>query len=147
MTLEQWNANGWLKPHEITVEEMTRLLTAARSDLADARVDISPAWRFAIAYNAALRLCTLALAVAGYRAARDQKHYRTIAALPLIVGDDARELTQFLDTCRTKRHDVTYEGLDAISESEATELVDAVGELESLILSWLRRRHPKFASR
>ena len=60
---------------------------------------------------------------------------KTIAALPLILREGARELTQLLDTCRTTRHDVTYEGLDAISESEALELVIAVKELENLVRS------------
>jgi hypothetical protein len=46
----------------------------------DAKKDLSPSWRFAIADNAALRLCTAALQTAGYRATRDQRHYRTIAA-------------------------------------------------------------------
>lgn len=58
------------------------------------------------------------------------------------MGDKARELARFLDACRTKRHDVTYEGLDAISKAEVMELVDAVKELEGLILSWLRRTYP-----
>ena len=140
MTLEQWKANGWLKPHDIAAEELAAQLTAAQSDLSDAAADISPAWRFAIAYNAALRLCTAALAAAGFRADRDQKHYRTIAALPLIVGAEARELSGFLDTCRTKRHEVTYEGLSTVSGAEAQELVDAVKELEVLVRNWLRER-------
>jgi hypothetical protein len=35
--------------------------------------------------------------------APDQKHYRTIAALPLLLGPEAVELSGFLDSCRTKR--------------------------------------------
>ena len=122
---------------------MSDQLHAAGTDLTDAGADISPAWRFAIAYNAALRLCSAVLAAAGYRAARDQKHYRTIAALPLILGDDLAELTAFLDTCRSKRHEVTYESASAISDSEADELVEAVKELEGTAVSWLRRVHPE----
>ena len=103
MSLETWEANGWLRPHTITANEMAALLRAARSELTDAGADISPASRFTIAYNAALRLCTAALAAAGYRSARDQKHFRTITALPLILGSEVEELARFLDTCRTKR--------------------------------------------
>lgn len=116
------------------------LIDAARADLTDAGQGISPAWRFAIAYNAALRLCTAALQTAKYRATRDQKHYRTIAALPLILGPEAAELAGFLDHCRTKRHDVTYESLSAVSAAEADELVAAVRELERLVKTWLRKR-------
>ena len=60
----------------------------------DARKDLSNAWRFAIAYTAALRLCGVVLSAAGYRAAREQKQYRTIAVLPLIMG---QELTGAVD--------------------------------------------------
>lgn len=146
MNLADWEANSWLRPHRITAEEMAALLSAARSDLADAAVDISTGWRFAIAYNAALRLCTAALAAAGYRSSREQKHFRTIASLPLILGEELQELTRFLDTCRTKRHEVTYEGLSAISESEAAELIEAVKELERLVLAWLKSAHPELVA-
>ncbi len=138
MSLETWLANGWLVRHTASAQETSDLLEAAASDLADARKDLSPSWRFAIAYNAALRLCTAVLQTAGYRASRDQKHYRTIAALPLVIGAEAREIARFLDSCRTKRHEVTYEALSGLSESEAAELVKAVGELETLARDWLR---------
>lgn len=140
MSLRQWADNGWLVPHRATEQELADLIAAADADLADARKDISPAWRFAIAYNAALRLCTVALAGSGYRAARDQKHYRTIAALPLTIGKTADELATFLDQCRTKRHDVTYESLSGVSEGEADELVAAVEELDELVRRWAQSR-------
>lgn len=143
MKLDDWVANGWLARHQASGSETDDLIDAAHRDLVDARKDISPAWRFAIAYNAALRLCTAALQVAGYRATRDQKHYRTIAALPLIVGADAQELSDFLDQCRTKRHDVTYDALSAVSVREAEELIEAAVELEKRVRSWLKSRGPR----
>ncbi len=142
MSLEDWRANGWLAAHDATPAEIRAVVEAAGTDLADARKDISPAWRFAIAYNAALRLATAALEAAGYRAAREQKHYRTIAALPLILGAGAAELSAFLDGCRAKRHDVTYETPSAVTDEEADELIEAVRELERLVRRWLRSRMP-----
>ena len=146
MSLKDWADNGWLVRHQASAQETNDLLEAARRDLADARKDISAGWRFAIAYNAALRLCSAALQAAGYRATRDQKHYRTIAALPLILGSEVRELADFLDQCRAKRHDVTYEALSAVSDREAADLVKAVAELEHEVRTWLRsqaaRRRP-----
>jgi hypothetical protein len=44
---------------------------------------ISEDWKLNIAYNAALQAATAALAAAGYRAAREQHHYRTIQSLAL----------------------------------------------------------------
>lgn len=140
MSLETWLANGWLARHTASAQEIRDLLDAAARDMADAKQDISPPWRFAIAYNAALRLCTAALQAAGYRATREQKHYRTIAALPLLLGPDAREPAQFLDSCRTKRHEVTYESLSAVTESEVAELIETVGELDTKVRAWLESR-------
>jgi hypothetical protein len=142
MSLDQWLANGWLTRHETSAEEVREGLATAASDLADAGKDISPGWRFAIAYNAALRLGTVVLAAAGYRAVREQKHYRTIAALPLLLGGEAEELAAFLDRCRTRRHDVTYESVSSVSADEVTELREAVQDLDARVRAWLRRRHP-----
>ena len=143
MSLETWLANGWITRHVASPRDLRDLLDAAGAHLADTRKDLSPAWRFAIAYNAALRLCTAALQAAGYRATREQKHYRTIAALPLVLGSEARELGEFLDGCRSKRHDVTYESLTAITDSEAAELIKAVVELDERVRTWLRSRTPE----
>ena len=49
--------------------------------------DISADWRFGIAYNAALKLCTILLYAEGYRPEKTLQHYRTIQALPLILGN------------------------------------------------------------
>ena len=59
-----------------------------------------------------------------------------------MLGDDAREIAHFLDSCRTKRHEVMYEVLSAVTESEAAELVEAVGELETLVRDWLKLANP-----
>ena len=118
------------------------LLDAVERDLHDAGQRLSSGWRFAIAYTSALRLSSVALFASGYRAERDHKHYRTIAALPLVLGPDVAELAQFLDTCRSKRHEVTYESATAVSEAEADELIGAVDELSKRIREWLKAAHP-----
>ena len=85
MALKQWAANGWLRSHETSPEETANLFGIVDRDLADAAGGISPDWRFGIAYNAALKLCTILLYASGYRAERALQHYRTIQAMPLIL--------------------------------------------------------------
>lgn len=64
MSLKQWAANGWLKPHKTSRQEIENLLGIVRRDLEDASAHaISADWRFGIAYNAALKLCTVLLHV------------------------------------------------------------------------------------
>jgi hypothetical protein len=85
MTLKQWEANGWLKPHKTSRKEIGNLLAIVRRDLADARAKgISDDWRFGIAYNAALKLCTILLCAEGFRPPQSLAHYRSLQALPLI---------------------------------------------------------------
>lgn len=65
MSLQQWAANGWLKFHKTSTQEISDLFSIVDRDLTDAEKSISPDWRFGIAYNAALKLCTTLLQASG----------------------------------------------------------------------------------
>jgi hypothetical protein len=143
MTLKQWADNGWLESHVTSVEEIANLLAIVDRDLADAGGSISPDWRFGIAYNAALKLCTILLYTEGYRAARALQHYRTIQALPLILGPGHRADAEYLDSCRKKRNIVEYDYVGGATEAEALELSAYVGELREIVLGWLKQYHPQ----
>jgi len=100
MTLKNWLNNGWLRTHKSSTKEIADLLMIVERDLKDAEGGISDDWRFGIAYNAALKICTIFLYAAGYRAEKNLQHYRTIQALPLILGADRKADADYLDTCR-----------------------------------------------
>lgn len=56
-------------PTRASRKEIEGLLSIVDRDLKDAREQaISPDWRLGIAYNAALKLCTVLLHASGYRA-------------------------------------------------------------------------------
>ena len=78
MTLKQWMDNGWLRPHKTSAEEIENLFMIIDRDLKDAKGGISDDWRFGIAYNAALKLCTILLYAEGFKAEKTLQHYRTI---------------------------------------------------------------------
>lgn len=82
MSLQQWAENGWLRPYSTNQKEITDLLAIVERDLADAAGSISSDWRFGIAYNAALKLCTVLLYASGFRPQRTLAHHRTIQSLP-----------------------------------------------------------------
>jgi hypothetical protein len=82
MSLADWERNGWLRPHQTSAQEIRDLLAVVERDLADcATEDISADWRTNIAYNAALQAAGAALVASGYRATRDQHHFRVIQSL------------------------------------------------------------------
>jgi len=146
MTLSKWAEYGWLRQHKTTRQEISDLLGIVDRDLNDARVgDISTDWQFGIAYNAALKLCSILLFAEGYRAGQGLQHYRTIQALPLILGTARDADAAYLDVCRIKRNTVEYDRIGTTSESEALELITFVSELRSEVVMWLQANHPELS--
>jgi len=116
-------------------------------DLADAQEEsISADWRFGIAYNAALKLCTILLYASGYRAERTLQHYRTIQAMPLILGKMREEDAKYLDACRMKRNVVEYDYVGGATADDANELVGFTEELREEVLIWIKNNHPQLLS-
>jgi hypothetical protein len=144
MTLKQWADNGWLRAHTTSRKEIAGLLSIVDRDLTDAgRRDLSADWRFGIAYNAALKLCTILVHASGYRPERSLQHYRTLQALPLVLGPRRKDDADYLDACRVKRNTVEYDMAGAASAADADELLGFASKLREDVLGWLRARHPK----
>ena len=144
MTLESWQENGWLRPHNTTKQEILGILELVERDLRDAsKREISKDWRFNIAYNAGLQLATIVLYAAGYRAGRgESKHYRIIQALPLVMGQRFSATRDYLDNCRRKRNVSEYDAAGTISQKEAEDLLQTVTGFKVEVETWLRRNHP-----
>ena len=143
MTLRDWENNGWLKAKPTSGQEIQNLFAIVERDLQDAEGPISSDWRFGIAYNAALKLCTILLRGEGYLAAHGLQHYRTIQAMPLILGESRQQDAVYLDACRTKRNTVEYDRAGAASEGEAKELLQFAKELRKDVLKWVKEKHPE----
>ena len=142
MRLQQWKANGWLQAHQTTASQIADLLAIVDRDLEDSMRELSADWQFGIAYNAALKLCTILLYASGFRPEKNLAHYRTLAALPLILGSERSNDADYLDTCRAKRNTAEYDTAGTVSQSEANELRDFTRELRADVIAWLRFHHP-----
>lgn len=140
----QWESNGWLRRHLSSRNEIENLLNIVERDLADTSVGISADWRFGIAYNAAIKLCTILLYAEGFRAEKNLQHYRTIQALPLIMGTGKTDDTKYLDACRKKRNIVEYEQIGTVTDQDADELVEFVTGFKGEVKNWLKENHPEF---
>ncbi|HLG15416.1 MAG TPA: hypothetical protein VJH03_13080 [Blastocatellia bacterium] len=145
MSLKQWADNGWLRPHQTSPQEIADLLAIVERDLADAQSDISADWRFGIAYNATLKLCTILLHASGYRPEKALQHYRTIAALPLILGERWKDNADYLETCRRKRNIAEYDRVGVVTEQDASELASFCRELRQGVFDWLNSNRPELA--
>ena len=143
MTLKQWMDNGWLRTHKTSAEEIENLFMIIDRDLKDAEGSISDDWRFGIAYNAALKLCTIILYAQGFKAEKALQHYRTIQALPLILGKERNADAVYLHSCRSKRNIVEYDSVGGVTGHDADELIEFVKELKADVSDWLNKNHPK----
>lgn len=141
MSLADWAKNGWLRAHKPTKEEIANLLEIVARDMKDASSKtLSDDWKFGIAYYAALKLCTILLHSSGYRPEKNLAHYRTLQALPLILGKQHSANADYLDACRKKRNETEYDIAGTVSADEVKELLDFCKELKKEAMGWLRQQ-------
>ena len=142
MSLENWLRNSWISEHETSVQEIANLLAIADRDIEKSQTpNLGPEWSFDIAYNSVLQSGTAALAAAGYRAERANKHKRVLDSLEFTVGLDQTEVA-VLDQFRRKRHTAVYEQVGAVSDQEANEMVALAKRVRVGVEAWLRKEHP-----
>lgn len=143
MSLRNWWEAGWLQPHKTSPQEIRDLWQIVDRDLKDAASGgISADWQYGIAYNAALKLCTILLYAEGYRPAKGaMAHSRTIGALPHILGPKRQSDADYLEGCRQKRNTVEYDYAGGATKSEAEELIAFGRELQVDVRVWLKKRH------
>ena len=145
MSLQEWAESGGLHPHKTSAKEVASLLAIVERDLVDAQSQVSTDWRFGIAYNAALTLCTILLYASGYRAEKDSQTDRTIGALPLILyyrKDDA----DYLKACAIK-WDTARNVKSVVTEKDCSELVAFVKDLRDDVIYWLQQSHPDLTAK
>ena len=143
MSLESYLRDRWIRQHESSSREIADHLALADRDIQQSQTPgLGPEWRFDIAYNSALQSATAALAAAGFRAERANKHMRVIESLEFTVGLDKSQV-RLLDKFRRKRHVAVYEQVGAISSLEADEMIETAKALRRKVETWIRTEHPQ----
>ena len=143
MSLKDWESYGWLKKHKTSPAERSDLFEIVERDLKAAQTKgLPPDWKFGIAYNAALKLCTILLYAEGYRPENVNAHFRTLQALSEILGGKRKSDADYLNTCRTQRNTVEYDHIDGATEDDAIELIDYSQNLKSDVIEYLVRKYP-----
>lgn len=144
MSLENLLKIGQLKQHPPDRDEIQRLLTAARRNIDDAKIEsISPETRFDVSYKAIMQSALAALMANGYRTDTNKPghHMTVIQALPLTIGLKPARVTM-LDTLRRKRNVSDYTGVD-IDEDSANACRIEAQQLISEVAHWLAGKHPE----
>src|SRR6201993_5397980 len=141
VSFADWVKKGWLVAHKSSKQEIANLLGIVARDLKDSQAkDVSDDWHFAIAYSAALQAATAALAAAGYRASRENHHYRVIQSLELTLGKDAKFIRSF-DAFGKKRNVSSYDIGGGISHREVEEMIGIAQSLQQDVEQRIRTNH------
>jgi hypothetical protein len=142
MSLQSWLQNSWLVQHPTSAEEIADLLRISDRDLAACQVEGLPTdWRLTIAY-AGLQAATAALASAGYRATRENHHYRVIQSLEFTLAP-GRNVIDTFDGFRKKRNVSSYDVAGSVSEKEADEMLKLAASLRAGVERWIRATRPE----
>lgn len=144
MSLQNLLKIGQLKEHPVDAAEVQRLLSAAKRNLADARItEISPETRFDAAYKAAMQAALAALMAHGYRPDmnRPGHHMTVLQGLTLTIGLTPARVT-VIDTLRRKRNLSDYTG-DEIDDSSAEHCIAEAERLLEDVVAWLKVNRPQ----
>lgn len=90
-----------------------------------------------------MKLCTILVYAEGYKPEKSLAHYRTLHALPLVLGPEKEDDADYLDFCRSKRNTVEYDCIGGATNSEANELIGYVKELKEEVMKWINVNHPE----
>lgn len=121
-----------------------RLLTAARRNIADARVTaISAENRFDAAYKAIMQLANAALQANGFRTltSKPGHHMTMIQTLSKTLGID-KQTVIVLDALRKQRNVADYSG-DIVPTSAVEECLSHAEALLASVTGWLKTNKPE----
>ncbi|GFO67216.1 hypothetical protein GMLC_07950 [Geomonas limicola] len=134
---------GQLKSHTTSREEVTRMLDAARRNIADAGVEaISNETRFDSAYKAIMQLALTAMMANGFRpdTKRPGHHQTVIQSLPNTIGLSSARMV-VLDVLRRKRNNADYLG-DDVDEGAMKQCISDAADLLRDVTAWLAEHRP-----
>lgn len=143
--LSEFLQENHLKLQAPTKNEIEQLFQVVLRDLRDAKFPgLSNDRKFATAYNAALQLATIVLRSMGYRTnpSKSGHHRVCIQVLPLIMGKKYIAFSDYLDTCRLKRHACEYTSVGQINEKDAAQLIEKVESFHKEVVAWIKSHSP-----
>jgi hypothetical protein len=146
--MKDWND---LLRHERVVElgpatssDIAQRIHLARLAAEESRIpELRPGRRFQILYESACRWSDIVLRSEGFRTKGEGHHETLFSSLSHFLGENVGRTARYLDRCRRRRNMFAYGSeFPPATDQQVEELGKAVQELESLVLTWLRDKHP-----
>ena len=146
MTWNELLAGNRIETHRTSKQEVGDLRSAVERNLCDAAIaQLSADNRFGLAYEAALLLGKMAIACAGYRVKGQGSYQTTFAALRIALGSSIGNTASYLDRCRRKRNELSYDSAGVVTATEADELLAKARSLQQTVENWIARNHPSLS--
>jgi hypothetical protein len=143
MTWKELLAEKRVEAHRTSKQQLDDLRSAVDRNLRDAAVPkLSADNRFGLAYEAGLLLGKMAVACAGYRVKGQGAHQTTFAALKLALGAGVSGTAAYLERCRRKRNELSYDVAGVVTDTEATEILAQATALRKTVEQWIAENHP-----
>jgi uncharacterized protein (UPF0332 family) len=140
MSLDKLIKDGEIVPFKATKEEIKRALKIAERDLkiAEATFDKSLDWCFSICYNAYLQACRAYMFSLGYRSSSYQSHKTTVEFMEHTLDESYKDIINYFDRARRKRHRLVYNDINAVSITETKEMLHKVEVFLNIIKDMIK---------
>lgn len=144
MTWKKLLAERRVETHTTSEQELDDLRSAVDRNLRDAAIhQLSADNRFAVAYEAALLLGKMAVACAGYRVKGLGAHQTTFAALKLALGAGIGKTAAYLERCRRRRNELSYDMAGVVTDTEVAEILAQAQTLQKTVEQWIAENYPR----
>ncbi len=126
MKYERLIKSNKIKVHKAQLGEVKELFSLAERDLKTAKFLITQDWdwAYAIAYNSVLQACRAYMLREGYRSRTFEAHKITFEFMKLSLDRKHKDLIDYFDRCRRKRHKTIYQITSNITETEIEYLIN-----------------------
>lgn len=146
MTWKKLLAENRVEAHKTSKQELDGLRSAVDRNLRDAALPgLSADNSFGMAYEAGLLLAKMALACAGYRVRGLGAHQTAFAGLKLAVGRSMATTASYLERCRRKRNELSYDSAGVVTDTEAAEIQAEVRSMQKSVEEWIAKNHATLA--
>lgn len=115
-----------IKSQDADRHEIEQLFSLAERDLKTAKFIMSQDWdwAFAIAYNSVLQACRAFMLSEGFRSRFEESHKITFEFMRIALGKEQKDLIDYFDRGRIKRHKIIYQIIGNVTETEVRQILD-----------------------
>jgi len=125
--------------------EADKLLKSAKEDIffAKKNAKINIKWSFTVLYHAGVKILRALLTSKGLRTKGKSQHIILLQVSEKLLGQNLKNLFNFLDTMRRKRHHFIYDADESISQSDLKKGFKDIEQLFILVQKSIQKNNPQ----